>query len=195
MIDSNTSEVLLKIQNIGKQLPFALSKAINSTAEKIRTNTLQGAKAVLNIRGSWSNPRTKFGFNVKPSTKANLTAEIYTKADWMVMQEDGGIKTAKGLIAVPTSEVRRSKKDIITKGNRPKMAKGAFKVTMKDGKQFIAKRAGKGKNKRLVVLYWLEKQANIKGVYKFHDIGMKTFKDNIEADMHSAIDYAMSTAR
>jgi hypothetical protein len=195
VITSNASEVSLNIQNIGRQLPFAISKALNSTAEKIRTDTLQGAKAVLNIRGSWSNPRTKFGFNVKPSTKANLTAEIYTNADWMVMQEDGGIKTAKGLIAIPTAEVRRNKKDIITKGNRPKMAKGAFKVTMKDGKQFIAKRVGKGKNKRLVILYWLEKQANIKGVYKFHDIGMNTFKNNIEADMKSAIDYAMATAR
>jgi hypothetical protein len=195
MVSSNSDEVLITIQNIGKQLPFAISKALNSTAEKMRTDTLQGAKAVLNIRGSWSNPRTKFGFNVKPSTKDNLTAEIYTKADWMVMQEDGGVKTAKGMIAIPTAEVRRNKNDIITKGNRPKMAKGAFKVTMKDGKQFIAKRVGRGKNKRLVILYWLEKRANIKGVYKFHDIGMKTFKYNIESDMKSAIDYALATAK
>jgi hypothetical protein len=113
----------------------------------------------------------------------------------MVMQEDGGVKTAKGMIAIPTAEVRRNKNDIITKGNRPKMAKGAFKVTMKDGKQFIAKKVGRGKNKRLVILYWLEKQANIKGVYKFHEIGENTFKNNIEADMKSAIDYALATAK
>jgi hypothetical protein len=111
------------------------------------------------------------------------------------MQEDGGVKTAKGLIAIPTIDVRRNKKDIITKGNRPRMVKGAFKITMKNGQQAIAKKVGRGKNKRLVILYWLEKQAKIKGVYKFHDIGMKTFEDNIEVDMKSAIDYALSTAR
>lgn len=195
MITSNIETVKLQIKNIGKQIPFAVSKGINNTAEKMRQSTLQGAKDTLTLRGSWFNPRTKYGFNVKPSTKNNLQADIYTNADWMKIQEDGGIKTAKGLIAIPTTDVKRNKKDIITKGNRPRNAKGAFKITLKNGQQAIAKEVGKGKNKRLVILYWLEKQAKIKGVYKFHDIATNTFKANIENDMKEAVNYALSTAR
>ena len=194
-INSNSATVSVSIKDIGKQLPFALSKGINTTAEKARTATLEGAKSTLNLRGSWYNPRTKYGFNIKLATKTNLIADIYTKADWMVMQEDGGIKTAKGLIAIPTNDVRRNKKDIITKGNRPRMAKGAFKIKMKNGREAIAKEAGRGKKKRLVILYWLEKQATIKGVYKFHDIAIDTFNKNISSDMNDAIDYAIRTAK
>lgn len=195
MITSNADEVVLKIKNIGKQLPFAVSKALNSTAEKIRQSTLQGAKDTLTLRGSWFNPRSKYGFNVKPSTKNNLQADIYTNADWMKMQEDGGIKTAKGLIAIPTKFVKRNKKDMLNKANRPKNIKGSVKVKFKNGKEAIVKPYFDGHERRLVVLYWLEKRAKIKGVYKFHDIATNTFKANIENDMKEAVNYALSTAR
>lgn len=190
-IETNSKDIQSYIDSAGKQLPFALSKAINSTADKIREATLKGASEVLTLRGTWWKPRTKFGFNVKPSTKRNLIAEIYTKADWLAQHEDGGIKTAKGMIAIPTIDVKRNKKDIITKSNRPRAVKGAFKVTSKNGNEFIAKRV-RGK---LVVLYWLEKQAKIEGVYKFHDIAKQTFSDNFVKDFSDAVDYALRTAK
>lgn len=190
-IETNTKDIQSYIDSAGKQLPFALSKAINSTADKIREATLKGASEVLTLRGTWWKPRTKFGFNVKPSTKRNLIAEIYTKADWLAQHEDGGIKTAKGMIAIPTIDVKRNKKDIITKGNRPRAVKGAFKVTSKNGNEFIAKRV-RGK---LVILYWLEKQAKIEGVYKFHDIAKQTFDANMSKDLEEGIEYAMRTAK
>lgn len=190
-IETNLKEVASFSDALKKQIPFAMSKAINSTAEKIRDKTLFGAKDALTLRGTWWKPRTKFGFNVKPSTKRNLIAEIYTKADWLFQHEEGGIKTAKGMIAIPTVDVKRTKRDIISKGNRPRNIKGAFKVTTKNGNEFIAKRV-KGK---LVVLYWLEKQAKIKGVYKFHDIAYKTFNDSFKKEFDDAIDYALRTAK
>jgi len=190
-VESNIKEILNYTDALKKQLPFALSKALNSTAERIREATLKGASDVLTLRGNWWKPRTKYGFNVKPSTKTRLVADIYTKADWMVMQEEGGIKTAKGMIAIPTVDVKRNKKDIITKGNRPRAIKGAFKVTSKNGNEFIAKRV-RGK---LVVLYWLEKKATIKGVYQFHDIAHKTFNEFMSKDLGDAIEYAMRTAK
>jgi len=190
-VESNIKEILNYTDALKKQLPFALSKALNSTAERIRESTLKGASDVLTLRGNWWKPRTKYGFNVKPSTKTRLVADIYTKADWMVMQEEGGIKSAKGMIAIPTVDVKRNKKDIITKGNRPRAVKGAFKVTSKNGNEFIAKRV-RGK---LVVLYWLEMKATIKGVYQFHDIAHKTFNEFMSKDLGDAIEYAMRTAK
>lgn len=190
-VETNAKDIQSYIDSAGKQLPFALSKAINSTAERIREATLKGATETLNIRGNWWKPRTKYGFNVKASTKSNQSAEIYTRADWMVMHEDGGIKTAKGLIAIPTIDVKRNKKDIITKGNRPRAVVGAFKGKTKEGQEFIAKRV-RGK---LVILYWLEKQAKIKGVYKFHDIAKETFDKHFDNDFRDAIDYALRTAK
>lgn len=194
-IETNAKDIQSYIDSAGKQLPFALSKAINSTADRIREATLKGANDVLTLRGTWWKPRSKYGFNVKPSTKRNLTAEIYTKADWMVQHEDGGIKAAKGLIAIPTIDVKRNKKDIITKGNRPRNIKNAFKVTAKNGNEFIAKMSGRGKNKKLVILYWLEKKATIKGVFKFHDIAKQTFDKHFESDFRDAVDYALRTAK
>ncbi len=190
-IETNAKDIQSYIDSAGKQLPFALSKAINSTADRIREATLKGANDVLTLRGTWWKPRSKYGFNVRPSTKRNLTAEIYTKADWMVQHEDGGIKTAKGLIAIPTIDVKRNKKDIITKGNRPRNIKNAFKVTTKQGNSFIAKRV-RGK---LVILYWLENKATIKGVFKFHDIAKQTFDKHFESDFRDAVDYALRTAK
>lgn len=193
-INSNAASIASNVSNINKQLAFGISKGINKLAEHIRDSELQAAKNTFSLRGSWYQPRSKFGFNVKPSTKNNLTAEIYTKADWLERHAVGGIKTAKGMIAIPTQFVRRNKKDVINKANRPMGIKGAVKVTFKTGQQAIVK-AYKADGKKLVVLYWLEKQAKIKKVYDFNDIGRKVFDRNASKYVSDGIAEAIRTAR
>lgn len=199
-ITSNINSVKKYINNVPNQLNYGISTGLNKTAEHMRESEISAAKNIFTIRGTWWKPKSAFGFNVKYAKKGNLTAEVYTRADWLDLHATGGIKTPKGSnLALPSIDVKRNKKDIITQSNRPKNIKGAFKinVTTKTGKKVsaIAKKVGRGKNKRIVIMYWLEKSAKIKKAYDFFAIGKKVFDRNIKKDIILGIAQAFRTAK
>lgn len=199
-VSSNAKSISSTLKGIQKQINYGISVGLNNVAEQIRNSELKSAQNTFTLRGTWWKPRNRFGFNVLPAKKTNLKAEVYTRADWLVMHAFGGIKIPKGSnIALPTEDVKRSKRDIITKANRPKNVKGAFKVTFKSGeakgKSAIAKMSGRGKNRRLVILYWLEKRTKIKKEFDFYEIGKKVFDRNAHSFIRDGIELAFRTAK
>ena len=199
-ITSNIKSVKRFMKNIPSQLDYGVALGLNKTAEQMRESEISAAKNTFTIRGSWWQPKTRFGFNVNYAKKNSLTAEVYTRANWLDLHVTGGIKTPKGSnLALPSSDVKRNKKDMITRANRPKNIRGAFKinVTTKTGKHMtaIAKKVGRGKNKKIVVMYWLEKNAQIKKEYDFFEIGKKVFDRNVKKYIGSGIAQAFRTAK
>lgn len=193
-IDANFKEINSFIGSIPKQINYGASVGLNNLATHMRDSELAGAKNALTLRGRWYEPRSRFGFNVQFAKKNDLNAAVYTRADWLILHTEGGIKTARGRIAIPTVEVKRSKRDMITRANRPRNVKGSFLIHTSKG-DAIAIRKGKGKRSRLVILYWLEKQAKIKKVYDFYEIGKKVYDRNAQRYFSDGIDTALRGMR
>lgn len=148
-----------------KQLPFACSLALNRASEKARDKFLQELPGRLTLRTSWWKPKNKFGFNIKNSNKHNLVTSIYTRAPWMTLQETGGIRTPqKKTLAVPHSNVKRTKRDLISKANKPAGIKNKF-IKEVNGKPFLFKRL----KKSIRLMYNLIPSARIKPVLQFKD--------------------------
>lgn len=193
-IDANFKEINSLIGSLPKQISYGSSVGLNNLATHMRDSELQGAKNSLTLRGRWYEPRSRFGFNVQFAKKNDLNAAVYTRADWLILHTEGGIKTARGRIAIPTAEVKRSKRDMITRANRPRNVKGSFLIHTHKG-DAIAVRKGRGKRSRLVILYWLEKQAKIKKVYDFYEIGKKVYDRNAQRYLSDGVDIALRGMR
>jgi hypothetical protein len=110
-------------------------------------------------RGKWYLPGNKFGIRVKAAKKNDLSSEVKTNADWLRLHETGGTKTPQGKhLAVPTENVRRNKRQIITRGQRPRNLKRSFVIQTASGPVLFQR-----KNKRTILaLYDLEPKVKIK---------------------------------
>lgn len=142
-------ELAKRIKNFGGNVAFASAKAINATAldvQKFEVDTQFPAKLTLRSKGSpWQKPGTKFGVNIKPfATKARLYSAIGSQADWLRLQEFGGIKTAAGhRVAIPT-EFWKPKNEIMKREKKPRQI-------LKDAKkqaEFIGPKLPKPKSSR-----------------------------------------------
>lgn len=151
-------------EKVAKQATFAAVKAINSIAK-------EGQSAVIDdelpkdftLRTNWYKPSNRFGIRVRFANKNKLRAEVGTDAEFLDKFETGNDKTPKNeFLAIPTDNVRRNKKQLIQRLQRPQGLRGRGDVVLptKSG-PMLFQRQGRGKNKRLVALYNLEKRAKI----------------------------------
>lgn len=200
MVTGNFKEVNAFIRSVPKQVNYGAMIGVNKLAEHIRDAELQSAKSIFNLRGRWYEPRNRFGFNITYAKKTNINAEVFTRADWLYLHESGGVKNPKGSnIALPSQYIKRNKKDIITRSNRPRNIRGAFKHTFKSGKAkghtAIVKAYREGDERRIVILYWLERSVSIKKSYDFYGIGRKVFDRNSNKYLNDGISIALKTAK
>lgn len=153
------SKDIRKLFNLDKQISFATAQALTAVAKEAQTDVIATIEKTFTTRGKWYLPSNKFGIKIKAATKADLTAEVKTAADWLALHETGGVKTPQGKnLAVPTTNVRRTKRQIITKGQRPKNLKRAFIINTRSGPVLFQR-----KNKTTIVaLYDLEPRVKIK---------------------------------
>ncbi len=193
-MSANVKEMNAFIGSLPKQLNYGASVGLNNLATHMRDSELAAAKNSLTLRGRWYEPRSRFGFNVQFAKKNDLNAAVYTRADWLVLHAEGGTKTTRGRIAIPTESVKRSKRDMITRANRPRNVKGSFLLHTPKG-DAIAVRKGRGRRSRLVILYWLEKQAKIKKVYDFYEIGKKVYDRNAQRYLSEGVDKAWASMK
>lgn len=77
-ITSNMPDVLARLEAVStRQLPFAMSRALNDTAEDVRQAEIAKMRSVFDR----PTPYTLNAFQIKPSNKANLVAIVERKAD------------------------------------------------------------------------------------------------------------------
>lgn len=162
--------------DVEKQFRFALASALTATAKKAQAATIADIRETFSVRTQWLNPTNAMGIKALPASKDDLTAAVATRAEWLVDHESGQDRVPQGHAhrAVPTINVRRTKRQLIQKSQRPRNLKDkAFKVTLKNGGEAIFARVGRGKAKRLVMLYYLIKRAQID---KESTVGEQTVK-------------------
>jgi hypothetical protein len=100
-------KALKLVKDLPKQARFAASRAINDCAldvQKHEVETQLPGKLTLRSKGQpWYRPGAKFGVNARFATRENLTGVVGSQADWLKLQEEGGIKTGNGhRVAIPT---------------------------------------------------------------------------------------------
>lgn len=160
---------------IGKQIVFVTARALTWTADDVRMDIREGIKDQFKVRNRWTEQGNKYGIKFKPATKKDLTATVYTRADWLVDHEKGATRKAERskYRAIPTEEVRRSKKDIIRKNQRPRNLKRSF-VVKTGSEALFMQRKGKGKRSTTRVMYVMNREVKIEKNAVFATIAPKS---------------------
>lgn len=181
---------------IAKQARFATAVSLTQTAKDGQKEVLQTLPQTFTIRGNWSNPSNKFGIRIKSAKKNDLQSAVMSNADWLIPHETGDDKTPRGnSLAIPTVNVRRNKKDIIIKCNRPRNLKKAFVLTTKNGNRVLTVRQGRGKKKTLKFLYNLTAKARIRKQSTFFQPIEYIVKTKLLKNYEVALRKALTTAK
>lgn len=197
---------------IASNLPKATALALTKTVQDSQTEVQKELPRLFTIRGPWWEKTNKFGIKIKAADKKAIpiTAEIGTDADWLELHEGGGIKqrkntaafrkaaaantnesfqrlvSGKNLIAIPTQNVRRTKRQIIQKSQKPSSLKKAFAVTTKRGNILILNRANK--RSKPLPMYLLRKTAKISNESAVIEPTIKVVAKNINKNFNAALD-------
>lgn len=184
----NTAEII-------KQVNFGTAVGLTKTAKMAQSATQESLDSNFTIRNKWSRVGP-YAIKITPARPATLQATVYTNANWLKPHEDGTDKHAQGgSIAVPTENVRRNKRLIIPKAQRPRgLAAKAFKLQTKRG-VVLATRQGRGKAKKLVILYGLESVVRIKKRPTFREPIQKVVDTRLRLNIANAITNAFKTMR
>jgi hypothetical protein len=181
------------VEQVMKSINFGTARGVTWTAKDAQTAIITSLGNHFTLRGNWMQPSNRFGIRIKPATKTDLKAEVYTAADWLLLHEEGGDKHGRGgSLAVPTDEVRRTKRMIIPRGQRPKgLGAKAFKLMTKRG-PVLAQRITRGKRKGLIILYGLEKSVHIKKRPTFYGPGQAAVNKFLERNVNKSISQALA---
>ena len=184
-------------EKIAKQFAFASALALTKTAKDAQSGITSGLPNHFTLRGNWHQPSNKFGIKIKPAKKDSLAAAVGTNADWLEKFETGTDKLPRqNFLAVPTDNVRRNKKLIIQKSQRPAAlrGKGDFVIQTKSGPVLFV-RKGRGKKKQMVALYNLETKAKIKKNSAIIEPAVKVINGRLYKNFSQAFIKALKTAR
>ena len=194
-IQSDIKRVLGQLDTFSRrQIPFAIAKALTDTAKDVQADVKRSMPSKFTLRRQW----IVQGIRIIPANKQTLTAVVYSKdsATFMGRQEQGGEKEPqKGRrIAVPTSAVRRTKTQIISRAELPANLTNSFVLEAKDGRTWIAKRFNKGKRAGLQLMYQLLPSTRIKPRLGLRETGetiiRRRFTDKLVAALQSALNSA-----
>lgn len=186
-----------KDASMAKQLPFGIAVGLTQTVKDAQEKILGSIDQKFTIRNGWTKPSNKFGIKIKAATKQKLNAEVGTNADWLKLHETSGVKRPSGSnIAIPTVNVKRTKRDIIRRSQRPNALRGKRDVVLKtkSGKVLFVRKY-KGKRSMLVPVYNLEQTAKIRKNSAVIEPAMRTISRTLPKNLLYGIHKAMLTAK
>lgn len=181
-----------------KNVEYGIAVGLTRTAKEGQTAVLGALKGTFTLRGSWFQPNNKFGIKITPANRNKLESEVKTAADWLLIHEQGGTKTAKDgrRLAIPTENVRRNKRMIIPKAQRPGALRNKRTFVIQTSKGAVLfQRRGKGKNSKIFALYDLEPRAKIKKQAIFIEPIDKVVKRRVNPNVEAEIRKALATMR
>lgn len=163
-----------RVQN---KISKGFAKGLTAIAKAGQEESIRDINATFTVRGQWFQPSNRFGIKVKTAKAENLKAEVTTLASWLVLHETGGTKQPSGAnLTIPTPDVKRNKRDIVQKSQRPRNLGGkAFKINLPTGKALVQKIKRGAQKGRLRFLYWMEPTAQIRKQSTFFEPITQTF--------------------
>lgn len=185
--------------NVARQFTFALASTLTALAKEAQGEVIRSIERTFTVRNTWDKPSNAMGIKVLPATKADLSAAVVTRADWLTGHEEGEDKVparAGGNLAIPTGNVRRNKRDIIRRGQRPNALRGkrSFVLKTRSG-PVLYQRQGRGKNSRLVALYRLRPRARLKRRSTVVEPTVRVFEKRFDALFYLNLKKALATAK
>lgn len=187
-----------KTFDLAKQMTFALAATLTQLAKESQSASIKEIEHDFTVRNNWDKPSNAMGVKILAATKDDLSSAVATRADWLIAHEEGLLKTPAGqFLAVPGSNVRRTKRDIVQRGQRPKALRGKRDVVLplKKGGYGLFVRKGRGKNERLVFMYRLIKSAKIKKQSTVVAPTVKTFERRFNTVFDEQLRKAVATAK
>lgn len=196
-IQVDATKIIDSLRGMEGQMRFAMSKALNDTANDAQKAIQDGLGQRFTLRRPEFIKRTIKRERQDFATKEKLEAvvRIDPARDVLAKHEAGGTKTpTKGrAIALPTEHVRRTKAQIIGKAQRPKALLASGKAFTKAG-QLMA-RVGRGAKALLRVAYVFKPSVQIKPSLGFIDTGNKAVDRHWAQRAQAAIDRVIATLR
>lgn len=190
------------------QLPFATARAITQTGLDFQQAERAKLKTIFTLRRAdfIEKQGVKLIGGIATKAKPTITFGVDPKASFLDKFETGDQKKPKGrFLALPT-DVRRTKRDLITKANRPRQlierlgdkkgAGGVFVLDRQRGKLApgIYQRTGRG-GKGVKELFAFEPDAKTPKVLGFLDTFKRTVEQRWQANFTKALADAIATAK
>jgi hypothetical protein len=197
---------IAKLHRLDRQIVFAAAQALTETVQELRTVLPAAYRRNFTIRNAFLE-RGPLALKIKFATKNNLSAEISSGADFLALQETGGVKRARRAnLAIPTQNVRRTKRDIIRQAERPKSLSDAFVIKTRQGPYLVARRSAASLKRRpskargerfkgLVFFYKLQPDANIQARPTFFPSAIAFAQENFDQIFAEKLQRAIATAR
>lgn len=177
-----------------QQFAFAAARALTQTAYEIQTEVKRNMPERFTLRRDW----IVKGMRVEKATKSKLEARVYSRDRFMGLQEHGGTKNPLGnYLAIPTSIVKRTPKDLVKKFDRPAALGDRASVIEVNGNKFLAlKKPRKAANgQKLRLMYLLVPRAQIDKRLKLGDDGMRIARARFVDNLRRSLEDAVRTAR
>lgn len=178
------------------QIPFATALALTKTAQDAQLEVRRGLKSHFTIRNNF----VEKGILFSAAKKDTMTAAVFSRDDFMVLQEKGGTKTPRGRsISVPMD----SKSGIVKRGKRPRDLQGSAGVFRAriggvDGlwqRLQRRSRAKKAAGHFLKLLFVFKPSVPVRARFQFAATVTKVVRDRIGRQVALAVEVAMRTAR
>lgn len=179
-----------------KNINFGLARGLTRTAKDGQSAVLRSLHGNFQIRNRWPEIGP-LSIQVKSATPRDLSAEVRSRADFLLPHEEGKAKTAQTgrHVVVPTHHVRRNKRMIIPRGQRPRGLGGkAFILETKNG-PVLAQRITRGKRKGVIILYGMEQKVRIKKVSTFYEPLEKVVSRRGRRHLNDSVQDALRTMR
>lgn len=187
----------LSAESIARQFAFGTSVGINKTVKEGQQAVITQLRHTFTIRNNWLE-RSPIAIKAKFSNKNQnpIVGEIYTKAQFLPRQEEGGIKIPyRHYLAMPADTGPLNKAKVIPSRLRPANLPNAFILTTKSGTKLLCVRKSRGKNKGIVPYYVLIPKAHIKKVDIFEVPIRKVVDRRLALNIAEGIDNALKTAK
>lgn len=196
-IQVDSKDVTESLAGLSRQMPFAMSKALNDVANDAQRSIQDTLAQHFILRRPDFIKRTIKRNREDFATKEKLVAVVRVdpQRDILAKFEDGGTKTPQSgkAIALPTEAVRRTKAQIISKAQRPRPLIASGKAFSKGGRLIM--RIGRGVGALLRTAYVFKRSVKIPKRLGFVETANKAIDAHWIRRAEDAIARAIATMR
>lgn len=195
-VQSDIAAAMRRLSSITEkqQFAFATARALTQTAVEVQAEVKRNMPERFTLRRDW----IVRGMRVDKATKANLQARVYSRDKFMGLQEHGGTKNPlRNFLAIPTSMVKRTPKDLVKKSDKPAALGDRASVVEVNGNKYLAlKKPRKGANgQKLRLMYLLVPRAQMEKRLKLGEDGMRIARARFVKNLQRSLEEAVRTAR